>query len=237
MNGNTTNSSCSYEYTVRRGDSFYLIAHRQGVTLRDLLAANPDIPPSRLTVGDVLCIPYGEDVQRPATDQIGNENQENAGETENSGTNGNAGNNESAPGNDDTNSSENTGGTGSSGNTDNSAQPPSQPETASCPPNRRTVVQEGQSAGDLQLRYGLSYHTLQDANSQVDLEKIQGGDVICIPEANVPCPLPLCVTLGENETLESVAVTYNLPIAALLRANPCLAPEDFTAGTQIRLPN
>lgn len=237
MNGNTASSSCAYEYTVRRGDSFYLIAHRQGVTLRDLLAANPDIPPSRLTVGDVLCIPYGEDVQRPATDQSGDENQGNAGETENSGTNGNTGNTEGVPDNDDTNSSENTGGTDSSGNTDSSTQTPSQPETASCPPNRRTVVQEGQTAGDLQLRYGLSYHTLQDANSQVDLENIQGGDVVCIPEANVPCPRPLCVTLGENETLESVAVTYNLPIAALLRANPCLAPEDFTAGTQIRLPN
>ena len=55
-NNNQTN--CAYQYTVKRGDSFYLIAHRHGVQLRDLLAANPDIPPSRLTVGDVLCIPF-----------------------------------------------------------------------------------------------------------------------------------------------------------------------------------
>ena len=52
---------CAYEYTVRRGDSFYLIAHRLGVPLRDLLDANSDINPARLMVGDVLCIPMEED--------------------------------------------------------------------------------------------------------------------------------------------------------------------------------
>ena len=54
---------CAYEYTVRRGDSFYLIAHRLGVPLRDLLDANSDINPARLMVGDVLCIPMEEDDQ------------------------------------------------------------------------------------------------------------------------------------------------------------------------------
>ena len=32
----TTSQTCAYEYTVRRGDSFYLIAHRLGVPLKDL---------------------------------------------------------------------------------------------------------------------------------------------------------------------------------------------------------
>ena len=52
---------CAYEYTVKRGDSFYLIAHRLGVPLRDLLAANAQVNPARLMVGDVLCIPWEED--------------------------------------------------------------------------------------------------------------------------------------------------------------------------------
>ena len=42
---------------VKRGDSFYLIAHKLGVPLRDLLAANRDIHPARLMVGDVLFEP------------------------------------------------------------------------------------------------------------------------------------------------------------------------------------
>ena len=37
---NQPNRRCAEEYTVKRGDSFYLIAHKLGVPLRDLLAAN-----------------------------------------------------------------------------------------------------------------------------------------------------------------------------------------------------
>lgn len=204
-----TNSSCAYQYTVKRGDSFYLIAHRVGVSLRDLLDANPGIPPSRLTVGDVLCIPYGEEVQKPAGD--GNES-------------GNGNHDSVCP---------------PCPETPEQPEQPEQPETPSniCPPNRRTVVQEGQTASDLQLRYDLSYYTLQSANADKDLDALKSGDVVCIPENNLPCNLPTTVTLKENETLETIAVTYNLPIASLLRVNPCLAPEDFAAGVTIRLPN
>ena len=56
---------CGYEYTVRRGDSFYLIANRLGIPLRDLLEANSDINPARLMVGDVLCIPMEVDDKPP----------------------------------------------------------------------------------------------------------------------------------------------------------------------------
>ena len=65
----SSSANCAYRYTVKRGDSFYLIAHRLGVSLRDLLDANPSIPPARLMVGDVLCIPYGEDVGVALTTQ------------------------------------------------------------------------------------------------------------------------------------------------------------------------
>lgn len=64
MNNNTRppqEKVCGYEYTVKRGDSFYLIAHRLGVPLRDLLEANENVNPARLMVGDVLCIPMEED--------------------------------------------------------------------------------------------------------------------------------------------------------------------------------
>lgn len=48
-------------YTVRAGDSLYLIAQRFGVTVRDLLAANPQIQdPSRLTLGQTLWIPTSD---------------------------------------------------------------------------------------------------------------------------------------------------------------------------------
>ncbi len=201
-----TKTTCAYNYTVKRGDSFYLIAQRTGVSLRDLLEANPDIPPARLTVGDVLCIPYCGNADTPAGEQPGN---------------GGSAPDHTAPDN----------GTGSDQNNNDG-------NTAYvCPANRRAVVQDGQTASDLQLRYNLSYHTLKTANADRDLDHLNGGDVVCIPESNISCPLPASVVLGDNDTLESVAMRYNIPIAALLRVNPCLAPDDFAPGVTVRLPD
>ena len=201
-----TRNDCGYNYTVRRGDSFYLIAQRTGVQLRDLLEANPDIPPARLTVGDVLHIPYCSAADTPAGEQPG----QGGGTLPESSC---------CP--------QDNGG----GQQDNGG------EGYTCPANRRAVVQEGQTSSDLQLRYNLSYHTLKTANADKDLDALQGGDIVCIPESNIACPLPASVTLGDNDTLESVATQYGVPIASLLRVNPCLAPEDFKAGTAVRLPD
>lgn len=45
-------------YTVKQGDSLYIIALRFGVSLDRLIAANPQITdPSRLTIGQPICIP------------------------------------------------------------------------------------------------------------------------------------------------------------------------------------
>ena len=185
-----TQTNCAYRYTVRRGDSFYLIAQRLNVQLRDLLEANPTIPPARLTIGDVLCIPYS--------------------------------------------------------NADTPAQecpacpaPNPEPETPAytCPANRRSVVQNGQTASDLQLRYNLSWHTLKTANSDKDLDALQGGDIVCIPAENIACPLPASVTLGDAETLQSLAEKYSVSVGDLLKANPCLAPQDFKSGVTVRLPD
>ena len=108
--------------------------------------------------------------------------------------------------------------------------------TQNCKPGRRTVVQPEQTAEELQLKYGLSFYTLQDANPTRDLDALQAGDVLCIPEENVPCPVPETYTLKADDTLESAAMALRVPVATLLRANPCLAPGDFVGGTVIRLP-
>ena len=58
-----TQSNCpagSQSYRVQRGDSFYLIARKFGVSVRSLMNANPAIAAGRLLVGDILCIPVGE---------------------------------------------------------------------------------------------------------------------------------------------------------------------------------
>ena len=194
------NRTCAEEYVVKRGDSFYLIAHKLGVPLRDLLAANSDIHPARLMVGDVLCIPREED------------------------------------------DSPQTGGLG--GNTSGSAETPSMPpvpETTpdpgvSCPTGEAYTIEQGQTVADVQMRGLVSRHTLETANPGVDLDNLTAGQRLCVPAENVPCALPETYTLAEGETLESVAMRFNLPVASLLRSNPCLAPQDFEAGTSVILP-
>jgi len=202
---NNPSTSCAYTYTVKRGDSFYLIARRLGVPLRDLMNANAGISPTQLMVGDVLCVPScvcdnSTTPERPEA---------NVPETP-------------------------------------VAPPPPEtppafdgPDTntpATCPAERQTVVAEGQTVADLQIAYDKSYRTLEAANPDVDLQNLQAGQTLCIPEINIACALPSSVVLGENESLASVAVRYNLPVAAILRANPCLAPDDFMQGVTVKLP-
>ncbi len=44
-------------YTVRAGDSLYLIANRFNSTVQALITANPGIVPERLYIGQVICVP------------------------------------------------------------------------------------------------------------------------------------------------------------------------------------
>ena len=186
----THSTTCAEEYTVQRGDSFYLIAHKLGVPLRDLLAANSNIHPARLMVGDVLCIPREED------------------------------------------DSPQTGGLG--GSTPEAA--PSPAPAPECQTGEAYTVEPGQTVADVQMQSLLSRHTLETANPGVDLDSLQSGQTLCIPTENVPCELPETYMLATGETLESVAVRFNLPVASLLRSNPCLAPQDFEAGVTVVLP-
>ena len=219
MSDNTTtrpdDTSCAYTYTVKRGDSFYLIARRLGVPLRDLMNANPDIHPARLMVGDELCIPScaEREAQEPAPlpDSFPVPDSPHAG-------------NQPAPLPD------------SFPVPDAPGIEPGKPELVTCPENRRAVVQEGQTVADLQLEYDRSFHTLEAANPTLDLDDLKAGQTVCVPPVNLPCALPASVVLGEGETLESLSVRFNLPVATLLRANPCLAPDDFSQGVTVKLP-
>ncbi len=51
-------------YTVRAGDSLYLIANRFNTTVQAIITANPGIVPERLYIGQVICVPQ---VQPPQT--------------------------------------------------------------------------------------------------------------------------------------------------------------------------
>ncbi len=330
QNGTNT-GKCAEEYVVKRGDSFYLIAHKLGVPLRDLLAANRDIHPARLMVGDVLCVPREED-DSPQTGGLGGsgttQTTQTTGTAPSTGTTQTTQATGAAPSTGMTQTTQTTGGLGGSGTTQTTqvtgmaqatgttqttqvtgmaqatgttqatqvtgtvqatgttqttqvtgtvqatgttqttqvtgtvqatgttqatgatqatgttqaVQPTCMtgqiaPDTTlSCTEDEQWTVQKGQTVSDLQLRGLVSRHTLETANPGVDFENLRVGQSVCIPKDNVPCELPETYTLAATETLEAVAMRFNLPVASLLRANPCLAPQDFEGGVTVILP-
>ena len=258
QNGTNT-GKCAEEYVVKRGDSFYLIAHKLGVPLRDLLAANRDIHPARLMVGDVLCVPREED-DSPQTGGLGGsgtaQTTQNTGATPSTGTTQTTQATGTAPSTGTTQTTQVTGMAQATGTTQTTqvtgtvqatgmaqaVQPTCMtgqiaPDTTlSCTEDEQWTVQKGQTVSDLQLRGLVSRHTLETANPGVDFENLRVGLSVCIPKDNVPCELPETYTLAATETLEAVAMRFNLPVASLLRANPCLAPQDFEGGVTVILP-
>lgn len=233
----TPGSVCGYEYTVKRGDSFYLIAHRLGIPLRSLLEANADINPARLTIGDVLCIPTEEDdaVNQPAQEQTPATEEAEAvcQETE-----------EELPGmltqldepDDllDHPASAQEGGQSEAPSDAQAEQPPATDESA-VPCDRYTVA-SGETAADVLISHDLNLRTLERANPDTDLSTLHGGETICLPRENIPCNSMSGYTLQSDDTLESVALRMDVSVGSLLRANPCIAPSGFRAGTVIVIP-
>lgn len=198
---------CGYEYTVRRGDSLYLIANRLGVPLRDLLEANSDINPARLMVGDILCIPMEEDDAPQSPDMPSVPEEAPPEELPD----------EILPDSPD--------------DLDRPAD-----EGSACPDSSPHTLLPGETAADIQLRHNVNRYTLQQANPTADLDNLAAGQVLCVPSVNTACPQAATYTLQTEDTIESTALRLNTSLAALLRANPCLAPSDFSAGRCIFIP-
>jgi len=53
----TIETPATKEYTVVKGDSYYVIAKKYGVKMKDVEAANPTVPPTKLKVGMKVQIP------------------------------------------------------------------------------------------------------------------------------------------------------------------------------------
>lgn len=217
----TNQTGCAFEYTVRRGDSFYLIAHRFGVPLKDLLEANSSINPARLMVGDVLCIPgaAADTPDVPATPTVPATPE--------------------APATPDVPTTPDS--------TDDALDTPAAdinapaspggelPDIGVCADADRYTVLTGETAADVQLKKNVNRRTLEIANPNVDLDALQTGQVLCVPE-NQSCKTGETYTLGKDESMETAALLMNVSLSALLRANPCLAPSDFKPGVCIAVP-
>jgi len=181
------------------------------VPLKDLLEANSDINPARLMVGDVLCIP-GAAAETPDTNITAPTTPDASDTTTNDALDTPAA---------DMNAPATPGG--------------ETPDISFCPEIDRYTVLQGETAADVQLKKDVNRHTLETANPDVNLDALQAGQVLCVPE-NQACPPGNTYTLDKDETMETTALLLNVSLSALLRANPCLAPSDFKQGACINIP-
>ncbi|WIV12363.1 LysM peptidoglycan-binding domain-containing protein [Proteiniborus sp. MB09-C3] len=155
-------------YTIVSGDTFFSIASRFGVTIRDLEAANPNVDPTRLMIGQIICIP-----RKPR-----------------------------------------------------------------CPGGRIHVIGTGDTLYTLAQRYDVSFRALVDANPGIDVENLQIGQEICIPpyEPAELCPTGKTYVIMRGDTLSSIAEKFVVSAADILKYNPTMIPSEFVAGRRICIP-
>jgi len=114
------------------------------------------------------------------------------------------------------------------------------PATSACPARYiRATVPFGWDFSNILIHYGVSFDALQNANPRVNLSALRAGQVLCVPPSG---SRGLCTgnasthIVERSENLGAIARRYRTTVAALLRANPNLAPQDFIPGRVICIP-
>lgn len=116
---------------------------------------------------------------------------------------------------------------------------PQQEQFPSCPEGNYYTVTAGDTFYSLAQTFNLSLADLKEANPQVDPEKLEVGQVICIPLATPPVECPegaVRYIVRKGDTFYSIAQKFNISVSDLEAANPNLDPEALLIGQKICIP-
>ncbi len=109
------------------------------------------------------------------------------------------------------------------------------------------VVQRGENLFRISLRYGTTVHVLQDLNGIANIHLILVGQQLVVPNCsggpggpNVPPPPPgggRIHVVRQGENLFRISLTYGVPLASVLAANPQITnPNLIYIDQQIVIP-
>ncbi|MDI3316134.1 MAG: LysM domain-containing protein [Bacillota bacterium] len=161
----------SFPYTIRPGDTLFLLAQRFGTTVAAILALNPGINPYNLQVGQVICIPT--------------------------------------------------------------------PPGRVCPPGSFPyTIRPGDTLFLLAQRFGTTVAAILALNPGINPYNLQVGQVICIPTppGRVCPPGSFPYTIRPGDTLFLLAQRFGTTVAAILALNPGINPYNLQVGQVICIP-
>ncbi|NLL81037.1 MAG: LysM peptidoglycan-binding domain-containing protein [Tissierellia bacterium] len=162
----------SFEYTIRSGDTLWILAQRYNTTVEAIMRINPGLDPNNLRVGMVICVP--EEGPPPMT----------------------------------------------------------------CPRGSfEYTVRPGDTLFSIAQRYNTTVGAILRINPGLDPNNLRVGMVICVPEGTNPPPCD-----GQNyivrpgDTLYSIAKMFNTSVYKLIEANPGIDPNNLRVGMVICIP-
>ncbi|WFA08124.1 LysM peptidoglycan-binding domain-containing protein [Tissierella sp. Yu-01] len=168
----TTCPSGSFAYTIRSGDTLYLLAIRYNTTVEAIMRINPGIDPNNLQIGQVICIPE--------------------------------------------------------------TTPPTR-----CPQGSfEYTIRQGDTLFSIANRYNTTVNAILALNPGLDPNNLRVGQIICVPEETPSrCPAgSFEYTIRQGDTLFSIANRYNTTVNAILALNPGLDPNNLRVGQIICIP-
>ena len=116
---------------------------------------------------------------------------------------------------------------------------PVAPTPGECPGGFLYTIRAGDTFFSIARRFGISVNALIAANPNVDPDRLQIGQQICVP-APTPgpgfCPGGFLYTIRAGDTLFSLAARFNTTVQAIIDVNPGVDPDRLQIGQQICIP-
>ncbi len=218
-------------YAVRRGETFSSIARKTGVTVSELKEANPDVDPDRLDVGQIICVPGIAKEFCPTSNLYTvrrTDSMFTIARSESVSLSRLIRANPQVPDPDVIYPGEQL----------CIPKPVKPPEPPKCPDGIFYAARRRETGRSIADKFGISLEDLRRANPDVDLSRLDVGQVLCIPGVlDKICPGRRLYTVRRTDSMFTIARRESVSLSRLIRANPQVPdPDVIYPGEQLCIP-